>query len=339
MNTVWRVLVGVALVAAALPAQTVISARSGLIHYIEGTVYVGDQKVESKFGNFPEVGQNAVLRTTAEGRAEVLLTPGVFLRVGEQSSFRMLENRLTDTRLEFLSGSAEIEADDLPKDNGVTVVYKDFTMSLVKKGLYRLDSYPAALHVFDGEMTVAYQGKTIEVKQGKMLAFEAPLAIAKFDKDNYDSLDRWSRQRGAMVAMANVSAANSIRQSGMGWTGGWAWNPYFGMFTFIPADGYLMNYWGYNFWSPGAVYSIYRPAFLGGGGRSTGVIGSRPGQAAYSALPASTSSHAAMQPARSSSGRSSSGISMGPPSAAPSAPSSGGGGLRSGGAPAGGSRR
>ena len=101
-----------ALGASAALAQSVISARSGLIHYVEGRVYLGDQLVESKFGTFPEVKENATLRAE-QGRAEILLTPGVFLRLGENSSFRMVTNRLIDTRLEFLSGSAVIEADDL----------------------------------------------------------------------------------------------------------------------------------------------------------------------------------------------------------------------------------
>src|ERR1039458_7667041 len=88
---------------AALAQSAVISARSGLIHYVEGQVYLGDQLVETKFGVFPEVKENQQLKTE-EGRAEVLLTPGVFLRLGENSSFRMITNRLIDTRLEFQIG-------------------------------------------------------------------------------------------------------------------------------------------------------------------------------------------------------------------------------------------
>ena len=49
-------------------AQTAISARSGMIHYVEGQVYLGNQAVETKFGHFPEVKENGELRT-AEGRA------------------------------------------------------------------------------------------------------------------------------------------------------------------------------------------------------------------------------------------------------------------------------
>lgn len=248
--------------------QSAISAHSGMIHYIEGRVFVGGRQVDTKIGNFPQVKENEELKTE-QGRAEVLLTPGVFLRVGENSSFRMITNRLIDTRLEFLGGSMILEADDILKDNSVTVVYKDATVHLAKKGLYRFDSEPAQLRVYDGEVEVASGEKNIEVKQGKVLSLDGEMAVTKFDTDTGDALSRWSRRRGEYVAMANVSAAKSIRDSGLSWnSSSWAWNPYFGMFTFIPMRGAYYSPYGYAFWSPFQVYQVYmpRPVFMGGYG-------------------------------------------------------------------------
>src|SRR5580704_734253 len=164
---------------AALAQSAVISARSGLIHYVEGQVYLGDQLVETQFGVFPEVKENQQLKT-GEGRAEVLLTPGVFLRLGENSSFRMIANRLIDTRLEFLSGTAIVEAEDVAKDNSVTLVYKDATVHVVKKGLYRLDAASGELRVFEGVAEVAAGDNTVEVKDGHAIALDT-LAISRFD--------------------------------------------------------------------------------------------------------------------------------------------------------------
>lgn len=239
-------------------AQSAISARSGMIHYVEGRVFVGDQAIESKFGNFPELKENAQLRTE-EGRAEVLLTPGVFLRVGENSSIRMITNRLIDTRLEFLSGTVIVEADDLLKDNAVTIVYKDTAVHLRKRGLYRFDSQPAELRVFDGEAEVESGGKNLVVKEGKLLPFNGEMALEKFDNKSGDALNRWSRRRAEYLSMANISAAKSVRDSGLDWqSGGWRFNPYFGMFTFIPMRSYYSPY-GYRFWSPVEVYRVYEP--------------------------------------------------------------------------------
>src|ERR1019366_8445590 len=117
--------------------QSVISARSGLIHYIEGQVTLDGKNVEVKYSQFPEVREGQILKTE-EGRAEVLLTPGVFLRLAENSSFRMVSNRLTDTRVEALSGALMIEHGEIAKDNLVTMLYKDRTISFLKTGLYRL---------------------------------------------------------------------------------------------------------------------------------------------------------------------------------------------------------
>ena len=150
---------------AALAQSVVISARSGLIHYVEGQVYLGDQAVETKFGIFPEVKENQQLKTE-EGRAEVLLTPGVFLRLGENSSFRMITNRLIDTRLEFLSGSAVVEAEDFGKDNSVTVVYKDATRASCEERRLPVGCRPAELRVFDGSAEVTSGDETVEVKEG-----------------------------------------------------------------------------------------------------------------------------------------------------------------------------
>jgi uncharacterized membrane protein YgcG len=250
-------------------AQSVISAKSGLIHYVEGRVLLGDQVVESKFGSFPEVREKSELRTE-DGRAEVLLTPGVILRIGESSAIRMITNRLIDTRVEFLSGSILVEAGDLPKDNAVTIVHKDYTVQLQKKGLYRFDSQPDELRVYDGETIATLGDKNLEVREGRLLAFDGGMTVARFDTKDGDSLYRWSRRRGEYLALANISAAKSVRDSGyyMG-SNSWYWNPYFNMYTFIPARGLYSSPWGFAFWSPYTVYDYlyYAPMMQRGGGR------------------------------------------------------------------------
>ena len=251
-------------------AQSVISAHSGMIHYVEGDVFLAGQKVEPKFGNFPEMKENAVLRTEL-GRAEVLLNPGVFLRLGENGSVRMITNRLIDTRVELVSGQAEVEADEIAKDTNVTLVCKDSTVTLHKAGVFRFDVNPAQVRVYSGEALVKSNGKESLVGGGKMVAFEGENAavVSKFDKEDTDALSRWSRRRGQMVAMANVSAAKSLHDSGYSlYSGIWQFNPYFGMMTYIPARGTMWSPYGFQFWSPLTVTGVYYqppPSYYGGG--------------------------------------------------------------------------
>ncbi len=249
---------------AAWAQSAVISARSGLIHYVEGQVYLGDQLVETKFGTFPEVKENQQLKTE-EGRAEVLLTPGMFLRVGENSAFRMITNRLIDTRLEFLNGSAVVEAEDILKDNSVTVVVGDATVHPAKKGIYRFDSTGNELRVFDGLAEVTSGGQTVEVKEGHAIALDT-LAVSKFDKTSTDALNRWSERRDGYVSMANVAAANSLRASmysgGTMSPFGWYFNPFFGMYSYVPGmSGMLYSPYGNAFFSPFDVSMAFMPGF------------------------------------------------------------------------------
>jgi hypothetical protein len=252
-------------------AQSMISAKSGLIHYVEGRVLLDGQTVEQKFGNFPQMKENAQLRTE-EGRAEVLLTPGVFLRVGENSAFRMVSNQLADTRLEGLGGSLLLECAELLKDNAITLLYKDASISLRKQGLYRLDTEPPQLRVYDGEALVEQGGQSLVLKKGKLLAFNGLFVAERFNPNVGDVLYRWAKRRAEYVAMANVSAAKSIRDSGSRWQiSGWRWNPYFGMFTYVPWRGAYNSFWGYRYWSPRTVYVVYAPPIqVSGGGWDAG---------------------------------------------------------------------
>lgn len=288
--------------------QSVVSARSGLVHYLEGRVYLGEEPIESKYGSFPEVKEKAQLRTE-EGRAEMLLTPGVVLRLGENSAVRMISNRLIDTRLEFLSGAALIEADDLLKDNAVTIAYKENTVHLLKKGLYRFDGEPATLRIYSGEADIESPGQQhLVVKDGKLVHLDGDMALEKFDNKVTDALYRWSKRRGEYLALANVSAAKSLTGSGSSWQmSGWRWNPYFGMFTFIPLRGYYDSPFGFRFWSPFEVYRVYEsPMYWGSYPHS----GASSGGSAAPAKPAppttiSTASTATSAPASSMRGSSS----------------------------------
>src|SRR5271167_2991240 len=138
-----------------LPAdgQSVISTRSGTVHFFEGAVYLGDQPLESHPGKFSSVPQGAELRT-AEGRAEVLLTPGVFVRIGERSTIRMVANALSDTRVELLAGSAVVDSAGPSPGTSVTLIYRNWNVRFLEEGVYRIDSDPPRLCVPQGKAEV-----------------------------------------------------------------------------------------------------------------------------------------------------------------------------------------
>ena len=241
-------------------AQVAISARSGMVHYSEGDVSIAGQALDTKFGHFPDVKEGQVLKTT-EGRAEILLTPGVFLRVSENSSVKMISSRLIDTRVELLTGSILVECAELQKDNAVTFIYKDATVEFHKKGLIRLDTAGDMLRVYDGEASVTKSGQTMTLKEGKETLLSGVLSPEKFDNKVGDPFYRWASRRAGDLAVANLSAAKSVQENGGSWlSSGWMWNPMFGSFTYIPYRGFYNSPFGYNYYSPSYVVRVYENA-------------------------------------------------------------------------------
>ena len=250
-----------------LMAQSVISAKSGQINYTEGKVLLDGQEVHATDGLFPQMKTNQQL-VTQDSRAEMLLSPGVILRAGENSTVKMLSDKLEDTRLELIAGSIVVDNAVEVKGDTVMLVYKDAVISLVKNGLYRLDSDPAQLRVYAGEASVAQGGQSLTVRKAQLLPLNGALVAEKFDPKTGDALLRWAQRRAEYVAMANPSTAQA---AGNSFTGGSAWiyNPYFGSFTFVPGSGVIFSPFGYSYWSPSQVgyfYDGFQPNFSSGTG-------------------------------------------------------------------------
>jgi len=266
----WLPALAAGTLAAAAWGQAIVSARAGAIHHLEGRVLVDGEPIEKKFGEFPNLAEGSLLCTEL-GRAELLLAPGVILRLGEHSTLRMLSTLVTDSKFELVAGTALIEAMDILPDNSLTALVGGSEILILDKGLYRITAQPAELRVYKGKASVRVGDRKLAIKKGRMVPLEAETLVAhRFDARQTDALYRWSARRSGYLALANISAAKSLLDWGVPWrASGWYWNPYFGMFTFIPASGLFHSPFGYSFWSPSRVsYYLYppQPAARGWGG-------------------------------------------------------------------------
>jgi hypothetical protein len=182
-----------------LAAQPTVSAKSGLISYFEGALFLDDRKVERSLTRFTEIPIDSVVRTE-KGRAEVLLGPCTLLRIDENSSFRMLDNRLIEPRIGLLGGSAILDAGPQPKDTIVTLLVKTASVAIRHAGLYRFDFDPPRLKVFTGDADAQRASQNVPVAAGRLLALDAATASEKFDKRALDRLDDWSNARSALLS-------------------------------------------------------------------------------------------------------------------------------------------
>ena len=248
-----------------LPAvgQSVISTRSGIVHFFEGAVYLGDQPLESRPGKFSSMPPGAELRT-GKGRAEVLLTPGVFIRIGEGSTIRMIANELSNTRVELLAGSAVVDSAEPNSGTSVTLTYKNWNVRFLEQGVYRIDSDLPRLSVLQGKAEVSADSNeaALSVVQGMYVPF-APVLVPERSVDQpRDALSSWAEGRQQSISADNAIAANiqdpaSIDASNSGLDS----FTYFPMLALPPPwPGLSSPYGSFGPYQPG-FNSIYLPGY------------------------------------------------------------------------------
>ena len=257
-------------------AQHAVSARPGTLNYIEGQASLEGQQLSSKSVGHTEVGAGQYL-ATATGKAEVLLTPGVFLRLDNNTTVKMVTPDLTHTEVQVTQGHASVEVDQLYKQNNILVDLKNGQTQLLKNGLYEFDATADTVRVFNGEvaaftsLTPQPNEKAIKVKEGKQLTLTGeavkPAGFDRKQAETADQLYSWSSLRSSYLGEANLNLASGYASEpgfGGGFAPGWFWSQSLYSYTWLPGDGLFWNPFGYGFYSP---YYLYGGGFIYGGYR------------------------------------------------------------------------
>lgn len=288
MKRVWQrpgmVVAGLLVSAVYAMPQYTVSARPGAVNYIEGDAYLNNKPLSEKGLRSTYLDAGDTLSTDA-GKAEVLLTPGVFLRIGNNTLVRMISPSLTDTQFEVKRGEAILEADGLLKENHVTVLDHGATVSIEKNGLYRFTADdPPTTAVLDGKAEVLNGTQRVDLGKGHETILAENLKPKKFNTKQPDDLYAWSNVRSEYDAAASYRSAStaSLNSYGGGWGDygflgglgpGWYWNSAFSGFGWLPASGAFYSPFGYGFYAPTVVgYApiVTTPVYRGGGWSRTG---------------------------------------------------------------------
>lgn len=263
----WAAAAGLAGVLFLVPAaQAARMAVPGTINYVEGQVSLNGNPIGTNQSGQLTM-QNGQMVSTGQGKAEILLSPGAFLRVGNNSQVQMINSGLANPRVEVVAGEAMLEVDAKPKMAALDVMVRGADASILKEGLYKFDAGEGVVGVIDGKVAVTDNGQTKDFGKGKEVALNGGgvLKTVSFDPKAEDELYRWSDVRASYEAEANAASAQNIYVNGgwgMGYGPGWFWNPYFDTFAWMPYDGFFWSPFGYPFFSP--AYAVYVPRFYGG---------------------------------------------------------------------------
>src|SRR5258708_25048524 len=105
-------LLSLATLSATAFGQRATPVSPGTLNYVEGQASIeGRALIPKSVGNtMLEAGQ---VLATANGKAEILLTPGIFLRLGDDSTVQMVSSDLTHTEIQLEQGHANVEVDQI----------------------------------------------------------------------------------------------------------------------------------------------------------------------------------------------------------------------------------
>lgn len=225
----------------------------GALNFVQGSAYLQGQQLNSRNLGSSELAPGQVLRTT-EGRAEVLLTPGVFLRLDNHSAVKMISPDAYNTKIEVLQGEAGIEVDQIHSGNHLEVVDQDVTTRLAQRGFYEFFANPPRVRVFSGEAQVLTGNRNyVAVKKNHELALDAGSGERpqSFNADqSQDALFNWSKSRSQYLAEAN---RQYIHEYGYAGAPGWYWNPWGPGWDWDWAPGWGPGPgwgWGPRWWGP-----------------------------------------------------------------------------------------
>lgn len=257
------------------------SAQPGMINYVEGHAAIDGSSIGTGSLRNTQLAQGQTLTTQMGSKAEVLLTPGVVLRIGDNSAVQMVTPSITNTQLILLRGTAMVEVDQIAPENHLVITDHGTNVQLEKKGLYSFNADQPMVAVYDGKATLQLGDKTFHLDKGRQLMLVAGSKPHDFDIRQEGDLYAWSRLRSQYMAEANGYSAQTIMAYAPGWWygTGWYWNPYFDTWAFVPGAGFLYSPFGWGFYSPAYI------GFYGYHGFYPG-YGFRGGYAGFAGAPA-----------------------------------------------------
>ncbi|HEY2381508.1 MAG TPA: hypothetical protein VGK48_10060 [Terriglobia bacterium] len=205
------------------------SPKAGFVNSIHGDANV-------KF--MDSVRSDQPVTTGPASYAELLLRPGAFMRIDENSSVVFESVSANDIIFHVVSGAALIETDVHDERLPIQVTLGGTKTLIASRGLYRFTSDTAA--VIDGTLRIGKNGEAV------FTGMQVHMVDKVYDTKDLDEadptgLDLWSAERAQLLAKANFiadyadSPANFFFYlTNRSYNAAWVYSPSINGITFMP---------------------------------------------------------------------------------------------------------
>jgi ferric-dicitrate binding protein FerR (iron transport regulator) len=174
-------------------------ARVAFVTYMEGRVQL---PAENGVHPIRRLGDDYRVATEADGRVEVALTSGAFLRLDRDSEVRMVSVRPSAFVVELLRGTASIQVIPKAVQPPITLIWRGQRIAVTHHGLYRLELKPDWVRAYVMEGKLRLPGGSNDLKKSQYADFSPARvlsAAAKFSRKYSDDFDRFTSSRARAV--------------------------------------------------------------------------------------------------------------------------------------------
>jgi hypothetical protein len=255
-------------------AQITYGAVPGSLQFVQGQANIDGQPIDANATSSTSTAQPRQLHAnetlaTANGTADILLAPGALLRIGQDSTVRMVSEDPTRTEVRLEQGRANVSVNLVRDHNLLLLDMPNGQTQILSRGLYTFNTADNTVRVFNGEAQV-YPGantdsdvKAVKVKESHEIILGGDRAKpAKFDRETADAdLLPWTGPKETQAALADSSISRNpgVNYSYAGYPG-YGYDGFYGDYPLYAGYGYPYGWAG-----PWGPYGFYGYPFFGVG--------------------------------------------------------------------------
>jgi len=228
-------------------AQGAGSARPGTLNAIDGEVSINGVRVNPISGATIALEGGGVIRT-AQGMAEILLSPGSVLRLGNASELTLETAGTPETKAQLRRGEALLEV--LDPGGTLTMEQNGVTARVRNPGLYEFDQKRSVIAVYAGQARLSKDRKQLMANAGFGIGTHR-FRVFRTSPNPGNTLFSWSRSRSEQLSSESRVSAQENTGATLSSGPQWHWDQWSASYTFLSASGFMTGPFGWPYFSPG----------------------------------------------------------------------------------------